>query len=151
MIPAFIQQNFSNRNSNPLLGAGGIVPDMADSTAREIVAKNVKRLMRETPALKTQAALGKAAGLEQRTIGYLVNPIGDGPKSPKLDTVERVAHAFRLEAWMLLIDSETFGDELTRFLQRPAVSDVRLNESGIRAPTAKPAAVRGKRRKGAKV
>lgn len=140
------KQYFATCNSNLLLRASGNVLPMKVS-ARQIVAKNLKRLMEESATLDTQAKVAAKSGLTQRAIGYLLNPSTTDMKSPKLDTVEKVARAFQLEPWMLLIDQASFGQELGKVMLRPPVPDKRLDELGSQPPIGKPPAVRGKRGK----
>lgn len=119
--------------------------DGAKNSARVIVARNLARLMEGSATLNTQEKVGKKAGVKQRTVGYLLNPNSTDMKSPKLDTVEKVARAFGLEPWVLLADPERFGKELAQFLQRPVTTDARLAELGQPPLTEQPPTVRGKR------
>jgi len=131
MIHAHYKQSIAKHNSNLLRGSAGILFAMVERvkrTAREIVATNLKRLMDTSLELKTQGKAGKKAGVSQRAVGYLLQPDTGDMKSPKLETVEKVARAFDLEPWQLLIDPETFGQELTTHLQRPKIP----NERGAR-------------------
>jgi hypothetical protein len=147
-IAKHYKQSIADCNNNPLLACRAMVWPMAKHdnklTARQIVAANVKRLMQRS-ALNTQDKLGKAAGLKQRTIGYLLDPETTDMKSPKLDTVEKVARAFGLEPWVLLVDPKKFGQELSDFLHRPPVKDSRLRELGEPPLMDTAPAVRGKR------
>jgi len=120
---------------------------MADikTTARQIVAKNLRRLMEGSTTLNTQDKVGKKAGVKQRTVGYLLDPETTDMKSPKLETVEKVARAFGLEPWVLLADPDTFGKEMAHYLHRPAVPDARLAELGPTPLTDKPPTVRGRK------
>lgn len=151
MIAANYKQYFAKRNSNPLLRSAGIVCFMAETgvaklSARVIVARNLARLMEESATLNTQEKVGKKAGVKQRTVGYLLNPNSTDMKSPKLDTVEKVARAFGLEPWVLLADPEKFGKELAQFLQRPVTTEARLAELGREPLPEKPSTVRGGKR-----
>jgi transcriptional regulator with XRE-family HTH domain len=127
-------KNFAERNSNPLLGRTGTLRGMAKQgrTARQIVAENVRRLMDGSVELDTQDKLADKAGLTQRTISNLLRPETTDMSSPKLDTVESVAHAFGLKPWALLVDPEDFGREMSALLTRPHATDGRLNQAGIR-------------------
>ena len=49
--------------------------------------------------LRTQAAVGKAAGIDQRTVGRILS----GSHSPTLERVDALARCFGLLAWQLLI------------------------------------------------
>lgn len=88
-------------------------------TAREIAAENVRRLMGQ----QTQKAFGKKCGVSQTGLGYLLRPKNIQMKSPKLDTLEKIAMAHELETWQLLVDPETFGKELADAMRRPAIGD----------------------------
>lgn len=147
MIDAHYKQSIAECNSNHLLGLPGMLWDMGEdrTTARQLVAKNLARLMAGSPSLNTQEKVGSKAGIKQRTVGYLLNPESADMKSPKLDTVEKVAQAFGLEPWVLLVDPDTFGEELTKMLRRPVTTDDRLEELGMQAPTGKPPTVKGRR------
>ena len=63
------------------------------------LSANLKALMSAHATLTTQAALGKAAGIDQRTVGRIIN----GTHSPTLKAVEALARAYRLAAWQLLM------------------------------------------------
>lgn len=135
--------------SNPFLRGYGKLLPMHDRrrSARWIVANNVRRLMEGSATLNTQAKVAVRAGIKQRTVGYLLDPETTDMASPKLDTVEKVARAFELEPWVLLVHPESFGEELGRLMQRPPVPNERLEKLGLQTPTGNPPAVRGKRGK----
>lgn len=65
----------------------------------EILANNLKRLMAAHETLKTQAAVGKACGINQRTVGYIINQ----EHSCGLKQLEAIAQAFDLQPWQLLV------------------------------------------------
>jgi len=88
---------------------------------RKVLAENLKTLMRRTPKLKTQAALAGKAGVAQTSISNMLRPQTDAMTSPKLDSVEKVAGAFGLATWQLLLDPHTVGHDLSGLLMRPAV------------------------------
>lgn len=140
-----VKQYIAKCNSNLLLSTSGTLLVMPQvRKARYVVAKNLKRLMGGSTTLNTQTKVAERAGVKQRTVGYLLDPETTDMKSPNLETVEKVARAFGLETWHMLIDPDTFGNELSRFLQRPPVPDARLAELGLPPLTDKPRAVRGK-------
>ncbi len=123
-----------------------MMDDMAKRTARHLVALNLKRLMSQDPLLRTQKAVAEKAQIAQTAVGYMLNPDTVAMASPKLDTVEKVAKVFKLEVWQLLIDPETFGQELANTIQRPAVANSKLEAWRPSSPTDKqPQAVRGNR------
>lgn len=67
--------------------------------ARRLVAENVARLRRQRNW--RQAQLAKKAGIGQTTISSLEDPQG---KSPTVETLSALAHAFRIPEWHLLTD-----------------------------------------------
>jgi transcriptional regulator with XRE-family HTH domain len=72
---------------------------------RQIVARNVKALMDANPLLGSHAKLAARCStptrrIGARTIGHLLNP--QSTVQPQLDTVNAIAEAFRVPAWMLL-------------------------------------------------
>ena len=109
-------------------------------TAWDIAAENVRRLMGQM----TQKAFGKKCGVSQTGLGYLLRPGNPAMKSPKLDTLEKIATAHELETWQLLVDPETFGKELADAMRRPAVGDTnsKLADWSAKTKTAGPAAVK---------
>ena len=125
-----------------------MIGDMGKKTARELVAINLKRLMAQSARYRTQEAVARAAGVKQNTVSHLLNLKTTAMQAPKLNTVEGVAGVFGLETWQLLIDPDTFGQELGKVMQRQATPDARLEDEGWRPrdPTAtQPPAVRGLR------
>lgn len=111
-------QSIDSSSSNTLIAPIGIMFLMKKS-AREIAAENVRRLMGQ----ETQKAFAKKCGVSQTGLGYLLRPDNQQMKSPKLITVEKIAQAHEMEAWQLLIDPETFGQELGAMMSRPALGD----------------------------
>ena len=65
----------------------------------EILATNLKALMAAHETLRTQAAVGKASKINQRTVGYIVNQ----EHSCGLKQLEAIASAFDLLPWQLLV------------------------------------------------
>lgn len=104
---------------------------MQKLSARQILAFNMRQLMKRNLALNTQVKLGKASGLGQTTISYMLKPPGDDEKetSTKLDSVESIANAFGVQTWQLLIHPELVGEQLYDLLMRPVVADDRLSSS----------------------
>lgn len=70
------------------------------SDIREILAKNLKKLMSMSADCNSQNALAKRSNVAQTTIGNYLNITYVG--YPNLAKVERLAHCFGLEAWNLL-------------------------------------------------
>lgn len=69
------------------------------SAAFEIVASNLEALMANSKFFKTQAAVGKAAKVDQKTIGRILNRTNE----PSLDVIAKVAKVFDLEPWQMLV------------------------------------------------
>lgn len=115
------KQSLDATSSNTLISAAGNMFRMGDSkkSARAIVAENVRRLMGQ----QTQKVFGKKCGVSQTGLGYLLRPHNTAMTSPKLDTLEKIAKANDLETWQLLVDPETFGQELAEAMRRPAIGD----------------------------
>jgi transcriptional regulator with XRE-family HTH domain len=77
-------------------------------TARAALAKNVQYLMDHFNIQQTP--LAKKSGVSQKTISNVLNPEGH---QPKLDVVEKIASAFSLAPWHLIMDGlpeEIFGN-----------------------------------------
>lgn len=66
---------------------------------KRIIAINIKALMDITPALDTQEKLSKKTGIGQATISRTINAI----TAPNSNLIEKVAKAFRVEPWQLLV------------------------------------------------
>lgn len=66
-------------------------------TPRESLIRNLRYLM--TKEGLSEEELAKKAGVAQKTINNMLNQ----KHSPKLETVEAVAHAFGLEGWHLIM------------------------------------------------
>ena len=64
-----------------------------------ILAKNIEALMQASCDLRTQAKLGKAAGIDQRTVGRILK----AEHSPSMDKVQAIADAFGIMPWQLLV------------------------------------------------
>jgi len=67
--------------------------------ALEVLARNLRALMATHPALRTQATVAKAAGVDQRTVGRCLNQ----EHAPSVVQLGKLAGAYRLEAWQLLV------------------------------------------------
>lgn len=68
-------------------------------TLRQVLAENVAALMRSRPDLATDAQLRRRAKLG----GGQIDGIRKGTKAATIDTIERVARAFGLEPYQLLV------------------------------------------------
>lgn len=70
-----------------------------ETNPRQIIANNVLRLRKARSW--TQTDLGKISGIGQTTVSSVENPEG---KSPNLETITALAHAFGVPEWTLLVD-----------------------------------------------
>ena len=64
-----------------------------------ILASNLKKLMASHTSLGTQAAVGKACGIDQRTVGRISNQ----EHSCGMNQLEAIAVAFDVLTWQLLV------------------------------------------------
>lgn len=70
-----------------------------NETASQILAANLKALRDADPELKSQAAIGRAAKIDQRTVGRILNMENE----PTFGQLTKLAKAFKLQAWQLLV------------------------------------------------
>jgi DNA-binding phage protein len=77
--------------------SGDDTADMIDLAVE--LAANLAALMAATEDLRTQAAVGKRAGVDQRTVGRILNR----EHSPNLLQIQKLAAAFGLQPWQLLV------------------------------------------------
>lgn len=70
---------------------------------REILAANIRLLIAADSLSQDQ--LAKKSGLGQRTISNLIRP--ETGHMPRIDVIERLADALRVEAWRLLLPDMT--------------------------------------------
>ena len=64
-----------------------------------ILSANLKALMAAHVLLTTQKAVGKACGIDQRTVGRILNM----EHTPGLKQIDAIALAFDLLTWQLLV------------------------------------------------
>jgi transcriptional regulator with XRE-family HTH domain len=72
----------------------------APSRLAHLFRDNLQRLMQANPELSSQAALARASGVRQSNIQRILVL----EQVPGLDMVARLADAFQLEPWQMLID-----------------------------------------------
>lgn len=72
-------------------------------TTRETIATNLRMLMRNSDPPLSQHELAKKAGVSQKSVSNMLDPSRPGVSAGTLDKLERVAGAFGLTAWHLLI------------------------------------------------
>jgi hypothetical protein len=93
---------------------------LPEYSARDLLAANVRELMRNRPDLDTSRKLAArcrwpdSAGplrrgkpLSERYIRYVLNPTADEQHSPSIDVVTAIATALGTQAWRLLVDDKT--------------------------------------------
>lgn len=71
----------------------------ASTPALSVLAANLGRLMAHTPGMMTQKAVAARAGVDQRSVGRILNR----ENNPRLDQLEKLAVAFGLHAWQILV------------------------------------------------
>lgn len=74
--------------------------DRKKFTPRQILRRNVLALMGSDTGPTSQLGLRQKCGVAQSTIGRILSAEGE---NAKIETVERIAHAYGLEGWQLLI------------------------------------------------
>lgn len=72
------------------------------------------------PALNSQAALGRAAKVDQKTVGRILNRTNE----PSLEVIAKIAKVFDLDPWMLLVPNVAVG-------RQQAPSLVSAKQAGI--------------------
>lgn len=117
------------------------MPKPLKTNAPDLLAKNLRALKMGHVQLKTEMAIAKAAGVAQSSVHLMLNPgsrrtpttSGKAP-SPVLRDVEKVANAFGLQTWQLLIDPEMLGEVIAAALSGKAATNEKLESAGIHAP-----------------
>lgn len=107
---------------------------MKKTAARQVLARNLGGLMRQSEKLRTQTQVGDKSGVGQTTVSLMLRPESDTIAAPKLDTIENVAAAFGLEAWQLLLNEDAVGPRLYRMLTRPEFLEERAEQRPRREP-----------------
>lgn len=77
-----------------------LVIDKSIFTPRNVLSHNLRALMAAHLELTSQSALHKRSRVAQATIGRILGPRGE---NARIETVERLARAFGLEGWQLLV------------------------------------------------
>lgn len=72
----------------------------SQTTSAQVIAKNIKLLMAAHDL--SQAALGRKAGVAQTLLSGLLSR-EDGIKNPQSSTIDKIAAAFGIEPWKLLL------------------------------------------------
>jgi len=71
-----------------------------DFVPRAILKQNLKALMASRNGPTTQSALHRKSRVAQATIGRILSDKGE---NARIETVERLAKAYQLQAWQLLV------------------------------------------------
>lgn len=97
------------------------------TSARQVLAQNLRQLMARHPDLYDRDRLASRAGVSPRTIGYMLQ---SGNGNPTLDSIEAVARAYGKPVWHLLIDSPVIEKLLLldKILGSKAVPDAALGD-----------------------
>lgn len=69
------------------------------SVAFEILANNLDALCTSHKTLKSQSAIAKAAKVDQKTVGRILNKTNE----PSLEVLSKIAKAFGLAPWQMLV------------------------------------------------
>lgn len=68
-------------------------------STRATLAENLKALQTAHPELKSQGAIGKKSGVDQRTVGRILK----ADNGPSVDALDGLAKTFGLLPWQLLV------------------------------------------------
>lgn len=123
-----VKQHFAIHRSYPRA--------MVKTPVRRVLAENLANLMQRSAELGTQEKVAKKAGVSQTSVSQILRPDNPTARSPKLDQVEKIAHAFGLSTWQLLLDHKTVGEGLADLLMRPPVDDHDRRLEGWHKPRA---------------
>ena len=83
----------------------------APTPLSDLFRDNLRRLMEADRQLQSQPRLAAASRVAQTSIGRILR----GEQSPTLDVVHKLAHAFGLEAWQMLVpDLEPDNPPITK-------------------------------------
>lgn len=110
---------------------------MGKTPVRVVLAQNLELLKKQSSDLNTQEKIAKRAKVSQTSISQMLRPDNPTAESPKLSQVEKVANAFGLSTWQLLLDQQTVGKSLFDLLMRPTVGDDDKRLDGWKAPRSK--------------
>jgi transcriptional regulator with XRE-family HTH domain len=75
------------------------MPTKTVSSAFQTVAANLEALRAHYPSLSSQAAIGRAAKVDQKTVGRILNMTNE----PSLEVLAKIAKVFGLEPWQLML------------------------------------------------
>lgn len=72
---------------------------MGKQTVQQVLAKNVEALRKAPGMPSSQAAIGKDAGIDQKTVSRILGV----KNAPGVDCLDGLAKAFKVEPWQLLV------------------------------------------------
>lgn len=84
-------------------------------SSADVIAANVRRLMKHLNL--SQAELGRKAGVAQTLLSGLLSPDG-ASKNPTSSTVDKLADAFKITPWKLLVEDITLDSLLDQEVER---------------------------------
>lgn len=99
--------------------------------ARQVLADNLKMLKERTPDLDTQTKIEKRCGVSQSAVSQMLRADNPTADSPKLSQVEKVAGAFGLSAWQLLLDKDDVGEKMFNILMHPTKKQRTDNDAPV--------------------
>lgn len=83
----------------------------APTALSDLFRSNLRKLMQADRKLRTQPAVAQASKVGQRSVGRILG----GEQSPTLDMVHKIAGAFGLEPWQMLVpDLEPDNPPITK-------------------------------------
>lgn len=74
--------------------------DKNQFSPRAVLAMNLKALMASKHGPRSQSELRRKSGVAQATIGRILS---DGGENARIETVEKLARAYGLDGWQLMI------------------------------------------------
>ena len=108
------------------------LPKHQRRSAKDVLSVNLRNLMQEEFGDENTAAAGRKAGIPQKTVHNAVH----GDVSPRLVTIEKLAHGFGLETYQLLLDIDSASSNLLSIIRaynRAGPSKRRLIEIAAKA------------------
>ncbi len=100
------------------------------SETRKILAGNVKKLMDNSPDLASQGKVHRRGKISQSTVDRILG----AETSAQIDTVDKVARAFGVEAWQLLHPDMGISERELRFYALMREEFAKLEGSDKRKP-----------------
>lgn len=104
-----------------------------DGTIRETIARNITVLMKINKI--SQKDLERRSGVSQATISNLLNPNSNVHYSPTAQILEKIAGAFEIKLWQLLIPDISPELLLSRTIEKVVENFVAADDQGRDAIT----------------